>query len=472
MNTSSSKAYTIPDFDTMPADTTTPMQPTLLHLAPVGGKAVELDFDGGRLSSDAGVVLLKDIDDQLGLTRDLATVLKDPRDPRRIAFTVEDLLKQRVYQIVAGYEDANDANTLRDDPIFKLRLDRWPETGDSLASPPTLSRFENRVSRPELYRMARVLLDHFIASYAKPPQVIVLDVDDTEDRVHGQQEQARYDGYYGGYCFMPWHLYEGLSGRLITTILKAKRFSCAQMLTVLKRVVKRLRHAWPDTWVILRGDSHFAYPEVMAWMEAQPHLSYVIGLTSNAVLQQLAQEVVAQAKWAYACWGRKATRFHSTRYQAGTWSRSRRVVIKVEVSEQGVNTRFVVTDMEQARTQVLYQHIYCARGQAENEIKDHKLYLKSDRTACHRFAANQFRLLLHSAAYVLLDTLRRDVFRVTQWASATMETIQLRILKLGARVQEFQNRIQISLPSSCPVEPVLRPSLMLLACVRVTAQVL
>ena len=287
MNASSPKAYTISDVDSMPADRTTPMELTPLPLAPVGGKAVALDFTGGRLSSDAGVVLLKDIDDQLGLTHDLAMVLKDPRDPRRVAFTVEDLLKQRVYQIVAGYEDANDANTLRDDPIFKLMLDRLPETGDSLASQPTLSRFENRVSRTELYRMARVLLDHFIASYAKPPQVIVLDVDDTEDRVHGQQEQARYDGYYGGYCFMPLHLYEGLSGRLMTTILKAKRFTGTQMLAVLKRLVKRLRQAWPHTLLIFRGDSHFAYPEVMQWIEDQPDLSYVTGLTSNAILQDL-----------------------------------------------------------------------------------------------------------------------------------------------------------------------------------------
>jgi hypothetical protein len=183
-------------------------------------------------------------------------------------------------------------------------------------------------------------------------------------------------------------------------------------------------------------------------------------------LQELAREVVEQAKRAYAGSGHKVTRFHSTRYQAGTWSRARRVVLKVEVCEQGVNTRFVVTDLEQARTKVLYQHIYCARGQAENESKDHKLYLKSDRTSCHRFEANQFRVFLHSAAYVLLETLRREVLRTTQWASATMETIQLRLLKLGARVQEFKGRVQISLPSSCPVAPVLRRSLILLACVR------
>ena len=458
--------------DPMPVAVATQLQPTPLPLAPVGTKSVELDFDGGRLSSDAGVVLLKDIDDQLGLTRALAAVLSDPRDGRRIHFTPEDLLQQRVWQIAAGYEDANDANTLRDDPICTLMLDRLPETGAPLASQPTLSRFENRISRSELYRMALVLLEQFIASYASPPSVIVLDVEDTEDPVHGEQEQARYDGYYGGYCFMPLHLYEGLSGRLITTILKAKRFTGTQMLAVLKRLVKHLRHAWPDTLVIFRGDSHFAYPEVMQWIDEQPDLHYVTGLTSNAVLQKLAREVVEQAKRAYGSSGRKVTRFHSTRYQAQTWSRSRRVVIKVEVSEQGVNTRFVVTDMEQARPQVLYQHLYCARGQAENEIKDHQLYLKSDRTACHRFEANQFRVLLHSAAYVLLETLRREVLRTTQWASATMETIQLRLLKLGARVQECKDRITISLPSSCPVAPVLRRSLTLLACVRVNMPVL
>src|SRR6266704_3431848 len=466
MNACNPKAYTIPGFDAMQADLATQRHPTPLLLAPMGGKTVELDCDGGRLSSDAGLVLLKDIDEQLGLTHALAAALADSRDARRLHFTSEDLRKQRIFHIAAGYEDANDANTLRHDPIFKLLLDRLPESGPPLASQPTLSRFENHVSRTELYRLAQVFVDQFIASYDQPPTLIVLDFDDTEDPAHGEQEQVRYDGYYGGYCFLPLHVYEGLSGRLITTIFKAKRFSGTQMLAVLQRLVKHLRQAWPDTVLIVRGDSHFAYPEVMQWIEAQAHLSYVTGLTSNAVLTKLAHEVVEQAKRAYGRDGGKVTRFHSTRYQAGTWSRSRRVVIKVEVSDQGVNTRFVVTDLEHARTKVLYQQIYCARGQAENDIKDHKLYLKSDRTSCHRFEANQFRLFLHSAAYVLLDTLRREVLKTTPWASATMATIQLRLLKLGARVQEFTDRIKISLPSSCPVAPVLRRSLTLLACVR------
>jgi len=461
MNASGPKAYTIRGVDSMPAEIASP-----LHLAPVEDKATLVDFDGGRLSSDGGLVLLNDPDDQRGFTRHLAAVLRDRRDPRRVDFTLHDLLKQRVVQIAAGYEDAHDATTRRDDPIFKLLLGRLPASGTPLASQPTLARCENRVSRTELSRLARVFVEQCIASYARPPTLIVLDFDDTADPAHGQQEQVRYDGYDGGYCFLPLHVYEGLAGRLITTIFKAKRCSGAQMLAVVKRLRKHLRQAWPDTLIVVRGDSHFAYPEMMQWIEAQANLSYVTGLTSNAVLQTLAHEVGEQAKRAYARDGGKVTRFHSTRYQAGTWSRSRRVVIKVEVTAQGVNTRFVVTDLEQARAKVLYRHSYCARGQAEHEIKDHKRSLKSDRTSCHRFEANQFRLLLHSAASVLLDTFRREVLQGTPWARATMETIQLRLLKLGARVQELTDRITISLPSSCPVAPVLRRCLPLLACVR------
>src|SRR2546425_12224651 len=225
MNASSPKAYTIAGIDSMQADRSTPLQ-----LAPVGDKAAFLDFDGGRLSSDAGLVLLKDPDEQLGLTRALATVLSDPRDARRVNFTRHDLLKQRVLQIAAGYEDANDAHTLRHDPIFKLLLDRLPETGAPLASQPTISRFENSVSRTELYRMALVLMDQFIASYDSPPEVIVLDVDDTEDRAHGAQEQIRYDGYYGGYCFLPLHPHDSLSPRLVSTILEAQNLPRAPIL--------------------------------------------------------------------------------------------------------------------------------------------------------------------------------------------------------------------------------------------------
>jgi hypothetical protein len=250
--------------------------------------------------------------------------------------------------------------------------------------------------------MALEVRHPFIAAYAIPPQVIGLDVDDTETPVHGGQEQARLDGYDGGDCLLPCHVSAGLSGRLIATMLQAKRFTGAQRLSVLKHLVKRLRHAWPDTLLLVRGDRHLASPAGMPWVEAQPGRHYVTGLTSNAVVKARARTAVEPATRASARWGRKGTRFHATRSQAQTWSRPRRVVSKVEGSAQGVSTRFVVTDMEQARTTVLYQTIYWARGHAENERKDHTLELKSARTSCHRFEANQSRVVLQAAAYVLL----------------------------------------------------------------------
>lgn len=252
-------------------------------------------------------------------------------------------------------------------------------------------------------------MDQWLASYHSPPEVIVLDVDDPEERAPGAQEQSRSDGSYGGEWCLPLHLYEGLAGRRIPTSLQAQRFSGAPLLAVLTRVVKRLRHAWPDTWCICRGASHCASPAVMAWIDAQPHLRSGTGLTSNAVLQRLAHEVSAPATRASACWGRTAPRLHSTRSQAGTWARSRRVVIKVAGSDQGVHTRCVVTAMAPARTPVLYRPIDCARGPRAHASTDHKLSLQSERTSWHRFEARPVRLFWHAAAYVLLDTLCREV---------------------------------------------------------------
>lgn len=409
-----------------------------LILPAVAEKPVLLDFDGGRLSSDAGLLLLQQVDEQIGLTHALASVLSDPRDGRYTKHTLEDLLRQRVYQIAAGYEDANDSNALRTDPILKLALGRLPETDPPLASQPTMTRFENQPSRGDLYRLAEVLVDQFIASYGDEPEVIVIDFDDTEDRVHGQQQLALFNAYYDDYCFLPLHVYEGISGRLITTILKPKQLRGPQALALLRRLVAKLRQAWPEALIIFRGDSHFSFPEVMDYVEQEPEMGYVTGLQTNAVLKRLAADVVEEAQRLYTYRHAqtqepvKVRRFHSVRYKAGTWRRYRRVVVKVEVTAQGTNLRFVVTNLERARAQVLYRAIYCARGVAEGYIKDHKTYLKSDRTSCHRFEANQFRLLLHSAAYVLLETLRREVLPGTAWSRATMATLRQKLLKIGA----------------------------------------
>jgi hypothetical protein len=306
--------------------------------------------------------------------------------------------------MAAGYADANDAHTLRDAPICTLRRARLPETGSSLASPPTRSRFDNRVARPALSRRALELLHPCIAASTRAPKVIVLDVEATEAPVHGGQEPARYASYDGGDCCMPLPVDEGLSGRLIPTMLQAKRLTGAQMLAVLQQLGKRLRQVWPPTLLIVRGESHCASPEVRQWIAAQPSLGSVTGVTRTVVRQALAREVVEPAPRAYALHGPPGTRCPSTRYQAGTWSRPRRVVITVAGSEPGSTTRFVVAARERARTTVLSQKISCARGQAENDLKDHHLDLQSERPSCHRFEAHQWRVLLHAAAYVFLAT--------------------------------------------------------------------
>lgn len=355
----------------------------------VDDKPVLLDFQAGRLSSDAGLLLLKQIDHHLGLTQALASVLPDRRDPTRIRHSMTDLLRQRLFQIAAGYEDQDDSDTLRSDPIFKLG--RAPETGADLASQPTMSRFENGISPRALYQLAEVIVEHFIRSYAAPPEVIVLDFDDTADLVHGAQEQARFNKHVDHSCFMPLHVYEGLSGRLILTLLKPSLLKGIELLPILRRLTNRLRTAWPGTEIVLRGDSHFAYPEVMAYLESAPRMHYVTGLSTNAVLKRLASEIEAEARRRYQRGDRaKVLRFHSTFYQARTWPHPRRVIVKVEVTDQGTNTRFIVTDLVGAGAQQLYQQVYCARGQMENYIKDHKVALKSDRTSCHRFLANEF----------------------------------------------------------------------------------
>ena len=543
----------------------------------IDDKPVLLDFQAGRLSSDAGMLLLGPVDEQQGLLQALASVLPDQRDPNRTRHAMIDLMRQRVFQIAAGYEDQLDSDTLRSDPIFKLLLGRLPETGADLASQPTMSRFENGVTRAALYRLAEVFVEHFIQSYDQAPEVIVLDFDDTADLVHGQQEKAQFNAYVGDHCFMPLHVYEGLSGRLILTILKPRLLKGMEMLSIVRRLVSRLRQAWPKTeiifrgdshftypevmavrlaevfvehfiqsydqapevivldfddtadlvhgqqekaqfnayvgdhcfmplhvyeglsgrliltilkprllkgmemlsivrrlvsrlrqaWpkteIIFRGDSHFTYPEVMAYLESQPRLHYVTGLGTNSVLKRRASEIEAEAQRHFARGDRaKVLRFHSIFYQAGTWPHPRRVVIKVEVTDKGVNTRFIVTDLLRAGAQWLYQRLYCARGQMENYIKDHKTGLQSDRTSCHRFLANAFRLVLHSAAYVLLWGLRAEVLGRSSWSRVRFETLQLRLLKLGAVVKEEADQIRVSLPFSCPVAEVLRRSFALL----------
>lgn len=428
-----------------------------LDLGCIDGKPVEAAFTGGNQSTEAGLLLLQQTENHVGIVHALASVLIDTRDQRYVDHSHENLLLQRIFQIAAGYEDANDSDTLRNDPILKLCAGVLPESGDPLASQPTISRFENSLSNKDLYKIAYVFLDCFIKSYDEEPACIVLDFDDTEDKVHGSQQLALFNGYFDDYCFMPLHIYEGLSGKHISTILKSgKRLTGKGTIAILRRLIDYLRMHWKETTIMFRGDSHFTAPEIIEWIEMQENVFFVTGLASNSILLKMAEKTIEIAQKLFLERGEKVAVYDSFHYGAGSWTNKQRVIVKVEITpdHSDPNIRFIVTNAHDADAKVLYTDVYCARGNAELYIKDHKTYLKSDRTSCHRFAANQFRVFLHSAAYVLIHALQRTVLKATEFETATMHTIQLKILKLSARVRELKTRIKIELPSSCPFQEI------------------
>ncbi len=423
----------------------------------VNGKKVIINFNGGNLTNDAGALILREIMHRLGIMKVLANIINDPRDPNKIKHSLEDLLKQRVIQIACGYEDANDSNELRYDPIFKILVNRDPIKGQPLASQPTFSRLENSIDKATNDKLEKELIDRFIDSYPDPPNVIVVDVDQTEDTAHGDQQESLFNGYYNEYCFMPLHIYEGLSGNLITTMLMpGKRPTGQEMLSITEPLIKKLRTAWPNTLIIFRGDSHFSNPEVHEWIDQQENVMFVTGLAGNSRLHKQAQPVINEAQKRYKDSKENVCRYHTLYYKAGSWSKMRRVVVKVEVTDKGTNVRYVVTDMENAKASDLYKIVYCGRGVAELYIKDHKTYLKSDRTSCHKYEANRFRLLLHSTAYILLHSLRKQLLSTTQWANVTMKTLQLKFLKVSARIHEFKTRIKVEICNSYPLKDIFR----------------
>jgi len=332
---------------------------------------------------------------------------------------------------------------------LKMACERLPDD-EPLASQPTLSRLENAVSRTDLYRLAEVMADAFIESYRTPPVAILLDIDDTEDTTHGHQQLALFNAFYDEYCYLPIHIYEGKSGKLVTTVLRpGKRPSGAEIVAILKRVVRKIRRAWPEVGILLRADAHYTAPEVIEFCERE-NLRYALGLTPNAVLRREAGSLVEEAERCYHRERQPVRIFGEFSYGAKSWAEDSRVVAKAEHNALGPNLRFVVTNLECRSRRVVYEMIYSDRGRMELMIKDHKTHLLSDRTSCHRFEANQFRLFLHSLAYVLLHALRRRHLQGTTWARAQFDTIRLQVLKIGARVRQLRTRIKVHLPTSYP----------------------
>lgn len=423
----------------------------LFDVKPLDKKPIELTFTAEKVSSDGGLLLLREVENQIGILSALTDCIDDTRHPGYIQHTVDSMLTQRVFQIAAGYEDANDSSTLRDDHILKICSGKAPEQGKPLSSQPTMSRFENTPASKALYKMGVAFVDHFINSYPEAPGVIMLDCDDTDYVTHGTQQLALYNDYYGEYCYMPLHIYEGFSGKIVATLLKpGRRSKTADVFSILQRLINHLRKVWKNTIIIVRGDGHFCSKELMAWTESQRKLHYLTGLTGNKILNNLANVTIESAKNQFRQTGIAVKRYHSFYYAAASWHKPQRVIVKVEVSSKGLNIRYIVTDIEFIRTKALYENAYCARGQMELYIKEHKTYLKSDKMSCSSFAANQFRLFLHSAAYVLIHALRSEVLANTEYATASMKTIQLRLIKVAAYVKEMKTRIRVEFPKQFP----------------------
>jgi hypothetical protein len=414
-----------------------------------GSKTVHADFQGGRLTTDGGALILGELAGQIGLLDALDAAIPDPRDPRFIVHDQRVLLAQRIIAIALGYEDLNDHQTLRTDPALQVSAGQTPDPEVTLASPPTLCRLENRVDRKTLVKIAEVLVDQFIAAHPEPPEHLMFDFDATDDPIHGKQEGRFFHGYYDHHCYLPLYVFCG--DELLTAYLRPSNIDASKHArSVLKLLTRRLRAAWPEVKITIRADSGFCRWRLMRWCDSHG-IGYVLGLAKNSVLERAARDEIDRAERQFRKTGQPQRVFGSFAYAAQSWDRPRRVIVKAEHTAQGKNPRFVVANVP-GDPQELYEDVYCQRGEAENRIKEQQLDLFADRTSCHRFVANQFRLLLSSAAYVLVQALRRTALVGTELAKAQVGTIRLKLFKVAARVVVTVRRVVFHLSSSYPYQ--------------------
>jgi hypothetical protein len=426
-------------------------------LPSIGQKKVTAAFDGGRISSDGGVFLLAGADQRLGLIDTLAAIVPDHRNPAQITHTMADILRARVFAIACGYADADDLDDLRRDPAFKLACGRLPESGDDLASQPTMSRWENAPDLHTLIRMTHGMVDLWCKSYSRPPKAITLDIDDTADTVHGHQQLSLFNAHYDERCYLPIHVYDADTGHCVVTILRpGKTPDGKEVRAHLRRLVRRIRQHWPKTVITIRGDGHYGRREAMEWCEKNA-VQYIFGLSKNATLDGLVYAKADEVRTRRAKGKLELVRdYTETLYAAKSWSQPRRVVARFEATPKGFDARYVVTNITHCDTQSVYDSLYCARGQAENLIKRHKSQLASDRTSCRSPLANQMRLILHTAAYWLMLAVRDAIPRPQPLASGEFSTIRLRLLKIGVRIKETATRVRLAFASNCPDAALFR----------------
>ena len=423
--------------------------PFLPGLSPVSGKSLTAARDAGNLTSNGGLMVLRESALRSGVANVVAAPLPDTRNPLLVVHSYADMVTARMMAIAAGYEDADDLDALRTDPALLIACNRAPEGGHDIPSQPTISRLENLADVKTLYRIGIGYIDFFCRSYATPPASIELDIDDTDDLVHGGQQLTLFNTHAGGHCYQPIHIFEANSGKPILSLLRpGKRPSGEEIARVLWHVVHRIRRHWPNVRILIRGDGHYCAPEVLNLLR-RLRCDYIFGLSINVKLEAMAKP------WREQCEDRrkpgrpKVRRFHQFPYQAGSWAKEEKVIARVEATANGSDARFVVTNLP-GRAKILYEKVYCARGRMENLIKDMKLYTRSDKTACSRWEANQFRLFLHMGAYWLLHSVRLAAPRKSRWRSATFATIRCVFVKIAVRVEELKTRIKLSFPAHLP----------------------
>ena len=416
--------------------------PNFIQFPGVKGRKIEAIFSAQHITSDGGGILLRAADAAIGLTARAARGFTDDRRKASCEHTVLNMLKQRVYALALGYEDLNDHDVLRRDPAIQAFMGKEME----LASSPTLCRFENSVTKNDLWRLSATLVDTFLTLHKRPPDEIILDFDSTDDAVHGNQEGRFFHGYYDHHCFLP--LYVFCENHLLCAYLRPSNIDNAKhSLAILGLLVKHIRKSWPKTRIIFRGDSGFCRWELMRWCDNHD-IGYIIGLAKNSRLLAQASSVLDTARENFLQTGQKQKIFQEFSYAAKTWDKTRRVIVKAEHLDKGSNPRFVVTNLSGEPADMY--HRYCARGEMENRIKEQQLYLFADRTSCSKWLPNQFRLLLSALAYTLLQAIRQLALAGTELAHARCDTIRLKLLKIGASVLRNTRRIRLLLSASYP----------------------
>jgi hypothetical protein len=412
---------------------------------PLKRRRIEANFEGGDITGDGGVLLLRQVDQRLGLSAAVARALDDPRRQASCMHDGVSLLRQRLYALALGYEDLNDHQSLRADVALQTAVDR----DTVLASSATLCRWENRADREAVWKLHEVLVDQFMASFKRVPKKLVLDFDATDDVVHGKQDGRFFHGYYDDYCFLP--LYVFCRDQLLVSYLRPSKIDGAKHAwAILSLLVKRFRQVWPKVRIIFRGDSGFCRWRMLAWCERHG-IGYIVGIAQNKRLNACTAQLQRDAEDCFAELGSTVRWFTEIRYAARTWDHPRRVIAKIEHTDKGSNPRYVVTNLE-GDAQALYEHVYCARGDMENRIKEQQLDLFADRTSCHRWWPNQFRLLLSSLAYTLLESIRRLALQGTELAHAYVGTLRLKLLKIGAVILRNTRRVRFLLSSAYPYQ--------------------